>query len=162
MEPFYTDIPTLKVFNAINDPSNVGKQLVMLGTIEGVPPTSYAGIFGRNCVLQRTDATGSYSNTGTTAVPVWTLIGTAATGITALTGDVTGTGPGSTATTIAAGAVTTSKIAANAVDGTKIALASQAAGDIMYYDGTDWIRLAKGTAGQVLTMNGGATAPIWA
>jgi len=59
-------------------------------------------------------------------------------------------------------AVTTGKMAANSVDGTKIAIASQAAGDIMYYDGTDWIRLAKGTAGQVLTMNGGATAPVWA
>jgi hypothetical protein len=29
------------------------------------------------------------------------------------------------------------------VDGTKIALSSQAAGDIMYYNGTAWVRLAK-------------------
>ena len=35
-------------------------------------------------------------------------------------------------------------------------------GDVMYYDGTDWIVLAAGTAGQVLTMNSGATAPEWA
>jgi hypothetical protein len=49
----------------------------------------------------------------------------------------------------------------NAVDGTDISLASEAAGDIMYFDGTDWIRLAKGTAGQVLEMNSGATAPEW-
>jgi len=49
----------------------------------------------------------------------------------------------------------------NTVDGTKLALASQAAGDVMYYNGTDWIRLAKGTADQVLTMNDGATAPQW-
>jgi hypothetical protein len=53
-------------------------------------------------------------------------------------------------------------IANLAVTGTKIGLTSQAAGDIMYFNGTAWIRLAKGTAGQVLTMNGGATAPIWA
>jgi len=59
-------------------------------------------------------------------------------------------------------AVIGSKIATNAVDGTKISLASEATGDTMYYDGADWVRLAKGTAGQVLTMNGGATAPSWA
>ena len=43
----------------------------------------------------------------------------------------------------------------------KFSLASQVAGDIMYFNGTDWIKLAKGTAGQVLTMNAGATAPEW-
>jgi hypothetical protein len=59
-------------------------------------------------------------------------------------------------------AVVTSKIAANAVDGTKIALGSDAAGDVMYYNGANYIRLAKGTAGQVLTVNSGATAPEWA
>lgn len=52
-------------------------------------------------------------------------------------------------------------IADNAVDGTDIALASEAAGDIMYSDGTNWVRLAKGSAGQVLEMNAGATAPEW-
>jgi hypothetical protein len=34
-------------------------------------------------------------------------------------------------------------------------------GDIIYHDGTNNVRLAKGTAAQVLTMNGGATAPSW-
>ena len=35
-------------------------------------------------------------------------------------------------------------------------------GDVIYADGTDsWTRLAKGTAGQVLKMNSGATAPEW-
>ena len=63
---------------------------------------------------------------------------------------------------LADGAVTTIKIDANAVDGTKIALGSDAAGDVMYYNGTNYIRLAKGTATQVLTMNSGATAPEWA
>jgi hypothetical protein len=83
-------------------------------------------------------------------------------GINQLTGDVTaGPGTGSVAATIANNAVTTAKIADNAVTGAKIALTSQVAGDIMYYDGTDWVRLAKGTAGQVLTMNAGATAPEW-
>ena len=62
---------------------------------------------------------------------------------------------------LADGAVETIKIAANAVDGTKIALGSDAAGDIMYYNGTNYIRLAKGTAAQILTVNSGATAPEW-
>lgn len=34
-------------------------------------------------------------------------------------------------------------------------------GDIIYHNGTDNVRLAKGTAGQLLTMNSGATAPEW-
>ena len=59
------------------------------------------------------------------------------------------------------GSIDLAHIGANQIDGTKLALASQAAGDIMYYNGTDWIRLAKGTADQLLTMNDGATAPGW-
>ena len=49
----------------------------------------------------------------------------------------------------------------NTVTGAKIALGSDAAGDIMYYNGTNYIRLAKGTAAQVLAVNSGATAPEW-
>lgn len=36
------------------------------------------------------------------------------------------------------------------------------AGDTIYYDGTDYKRLAIGTASQVLKVNSGATAPEWA
>ena len=60
------------------------------------------------------------------------------------------------------GTVGNATIDANAINGTHLALGSDAQGDIMYYDGTNYVRLAKGTAGQVLTMNGGATAPSWA
>jgi hypothetical protein len=38
---------------------------------------------------------------------------------------------------------------------------SQGTGDITYFNGTSWVRLALGTAGQVLTVNAGATAPEW-
>lgn len=34
-------------------------------------------------------------------------------------------------------------------------------GDTIYHDGSDNVRLPKGTAGQVLKMNAGATAPEW-
>jgi len=52
-------------------------------------------------------------------------------------------------------------------DGGKVTFAagfgvgSDAAGDILYHNGTSYIRLAKGTADQVLTMNDAATAPGW-
>lgn len=39
---------------------------------------------------------------------------------------------------------------------------TQNAGDILYTDGTNFTDLAIGTAGQVLTVNSGATAPEWA
>jgi len=62
---------------------------------------------------------------------------------------------------ISALAVDTAEIAANAVDGSKIAMGSDAAGDILYYNGTDYVRLPKGTAAQQLAINSGATAPEW-
>lgn len=44
----------------------------------------------------------------------------------------------------------------------QIAGVSWAQGDIMFRDGSQLNRLAKGTAGQFLKMNAGATAPEWA
>jgi len=43
---------------------------------------------------------------------------------------------------------------------TDLAIASQARGDILYFDGTNWKRLAKGTNGQYLKI--GANDPAWA
>lgn len=47
------------------------------------------------------------------------------------------------------------------IKATDLVITNQVQGDILYFNGTNWIRLAKGTAGQVLTMNAGATAPEW-
>lgn len=66
-----------------------------------------------------------------------------------------------TSTKIASNAVTGTAIANNSIDGTKIALGSDAQGDIMYYDGTNWVRLPAGTAGQLLQTNGAAANPSW-
>ena len=63
--------------------------------------------------------------------------------------------------TIADGVVTAAKMATNSVDGTKIAMGSDAQGDILYHGATDYARLPKGTASQTLKMNAGATAPEW-
>ena len=47
------------------------------------------------------------------------------------------------------------------IPGRAIQFDSQVSSDVMYHDGTDWVRLAKGEAGQVLTVNDTATAPQW-
>ena len=47
------------------------------------------------------------------------------------------------------------------IPGRAIQFDSQVNSDVMYHDGTDWVRLAKGEAGQVLTVNDTATAPQW-
>lgn len=68
-----------------------------------------------------------------------------------LSGNVTGSGTTSISTTIAN----------NVVTGAMIALGSDAQGDIMFYNGTDWVRLAAGTSGNVLTTQGAGANPIW-
>jgi hypothetical protein len=45
--------------------------------------------------------------------------------------------------------------------GIPVPAGAPAAGDILYYDGSNYVRLAKGTAGQQLAINAGATAPEW-
>jgi hypothetical protein len=47
------------------------------------------------------------------------------------------------------------------IPGRAIELGSDTEGDLAYYDGSKWTRLAKGTAGQLLATNSGATAPVW-
>ena len=79
-----------------------------------------------------------------------------------------GTGNALTAGTIELGAATDTTISRGAagfiaVEGNRVpSPASQASGDILYRGTTEWERLAKGTAAQVLRMNSGATAPEWA
>jgi hypothetical protein len=59
------------------------------------------------------------------------------------------------------GTVGTSQIDNNSITGAKIALGSDAQGDIMYYDGTDWARLAAGTSGRYLKTQGAGANPTW-
>ena len=58
------------------------------------------------------------------------------------------------------GAVSTAKIGANQVTGDKIAMGSDASGDILYYNGTDYARLGKGSDGEFLKLASGV--PSWA
>ena len=54
-----------------------------------------------------------------------------------------------------------SSVGNNTITGAKISMGGDVAGDILYYNGTDYQRLGIGTAGQHLTTNSGATAPEW-
>lgn len=67
-----------------------------------------------------------------------------------------------TSAMIGSGTIIAQDIATNAVNGTHIAMGSDAAGDMLYYNGTDYVRLGVGSAGQTLTVNSGGTAPEWA
>jgi len=43
-----------------------------------------------------------------------------------------------------------------------LTISGEAQGDILYFDGTNWVRLAAGTVGEVLTTNGAGANPSWA
>jgi len=53
------------------------------------------------------------------------------------------------------------KLAAKGTDGTDLTSTLTTQGDVLFRDGSGLQRLAKGTAGQVLKINSGATAPEW-
>ena len=57
---------------------------------------------------------------------------------------------------------TSSAFEANSVDGSHIALGSDAQGDVLYYDGSNYARLAAGTSGQFLKTQGSSANPTWA
>jgi len=59
------------------------------------------------------------------------------------------------------GTVSTSILGDNSVTGAKIAMGSDAQGDIIYYNGTDYVRLGYGTSGQALTTGGSGANVSW-
>ena len=76
--------------------SNNNEQPAMLAKCDGVPPV-LARVFGVACIMQRIDDGSLYTNTGTFAVPVWTLVGTGGAGSTGYTGYTGYTGPAGSA-----------------------------------------------------------------
>lgn len=54
-----------------------------------------------------------------------------------------------------------SELASGAVTGPKIAMGSDAQGDVLYHDGTSYARLGAGTKGQALTTGGASANPSW-
>ena len=72
-----------------------------------------------------------------------------------------GVSPADRDPTVSDDSVTTAKIQDNAVTGAKIAMTSDAQGDILYYSGTDYVRLGAGTNGQALKTAGTGANPAW-
>lgn len=58
--------------------------------------------------------------------------------------------------------INTARLAAGAVTGPKIAMGSDAQGDVLYHNGTNYARLGAGTDGQFLKTQGAAANPVWA
>jgi len=61
---------------------------------------------------------------------------------------------------LADNSVTGAKIPIDAVNGTKLSLTGEAAGSMMYFNGTDWVNLGVGTNNQQLKITTGV--PAWA
>lgn len=57
--------------------------------------------------------------------------------------------------------VLTANIDDNAVSGAKIAMGADVHGDVLFYNGTDYVRLPPGTAGFVLQTQGAGADPSW-
>ena len=72
-----------------------------------------------------------------------------------------GVSPADRDPTVSDDSVTTAKIQDNAVTGAKIAMTSDTQGDILYYSGTDYVRLGPGTNGQALKTAGASANPAW-
>jgi hypothetical protein len=121
------------------------------GVVSGGRTLTYEG-----SIVDAFDTTLQFSATNPTVNGVIT-IPNSVTGNMVTTGD-TGT---VSSTMITDATIATADLANNAVDGTKITLASEAIGDMATFDGTNWVRLASSTAGYVLTGNGSGVAPSW-
>lgn len=96
----------------------------------------------------------------------WVRLGTGSSGQQLTSG---GVGANPSWTTPAAGTVTSvsgsSPIAVatgTTTPAITFAIASQAQGDTVYFNGTNWVRLAAGTSGQLLTTGGAGANPAWA
>ena len=115
--------------------------------------TLFAGALTGNVTGNASGSSGSCTGNAATATAL------ASSRTIGMTGDVVWT----SASFDGSGNVTgTSAIQANSVDGTMIALGSDAQGDIMYYTGTDWARLGAGTSGHYLKTQGTSYNPVWA
>ena len=133
---------------AVNITPAAGSAIVLDGTIN-----VDAGVVTGATSITSTAFIGALTGNATTATAL------AATRTIGMTGDVVWTSAGFDGS----GNVTAvANIQANSVDGTMIALGSDAQGDIMYYDGSDWARLGAGTSGHFLKTQGTSANPTWA
>ena len=130
------------------------------GTVTQVGSTSGGGL--------RTNTGSDFTTSGTLGIDVNAkgdlVVGTADNTVTNLTAGANGKvlTADSAETSGLKWADASTTIADNSVTGAKIALGSDAQGDVMYYNGTDWARLAAGTANHFLQTKGANANPVWA
>jgi hypothetical protein len=88
-------IPTVDIQQQEQPTATSSYPLITFGTVKGTPPAgaTYANLFSLECILQDINGAGAYQNTGTIAVPAWSLIGSGAAGATGPTGATGYTGP---------------------------------------------------------------------
>ena len=130
------------------------------GTVTQIGATSNGGL--------RTNTGSDFTTSGTLGIDVNAkgdlVVGTADNTVTNLTaganGKVLTADSGEASGLKWADASTT--IADNSVTGAKIALSGQAHGDVMYYNGTDWVVLGAGTTNHFLQTKGVDADPVWA
>jgi hypothetical protein len=134
---------------------NIGAGTPLLGTFNSIPWNSGSEKYMDIYLAYN----GPYVLMGTvpfSSVPLAFHANTAGSVSGSAGGDVTGP---YTNLQISGNAVGTSELADNSVTGSKIAMGSDNIGDLMYYNGADYVRLPAGTSGQVLTMSG--STPTW-
>ena len=140
----------------VSTTSPVAQLAVQGGIVASSTITAQGGFYGDGANITNIANSAIDGSSVTKLGPTIDLSGAEATGILdaarfpALSGDVTSSA-GSLATTIAD----------NSVDGTDIALGSDAQGDVMYYDGSNWVRLGAGTSGYKLETRGAGANPVW-
>lgn len=161
-----SDAPTARTNLGLGTMSTQAASAVAItgGTIVGITDLAVAdgGTGASDAATARTNlGLGTMSTQAASAVAI---TGGSVTGITDIT-----VADGGTGSSTATGARTNLGVVigtnVQAWDATLDSLAAVAgvAGDILYANGTNtWTNLAKGTAGQALVMNAGATAPSWA
>lgn len=127
--------------------------LFLLGAAPSRTQTYVAGaVISPTAVTENEDNIFSYLQAG-----VDTLRASAATTTSIKDGEIVNADISSSA------AIAYSKLSlTNSVTGTDIAMGSDAQGDVLYYNGTDWARLGAGTSGQFLKTNGAGANPAWA
>jgi len=132
----------------------VSGQFIVAGS-----PTVITGIFMPGALIQNIVDGTVYINEGSIVTPVWGVIEAGTLPLPdgeIFVGDASGNGQ----------AVPMSGDAeidnTGAVTVTDLTISGEATGDILYFNGTNWIVIPIGTAGQVLTVNVGATGPEWA
>jgi hypothetical protein len=187
MKKFRTKV-TAKLFQPIGNSESPGATAVTVlekdsadkvlrATGTTVPGDGEAG-YSKGCLFIDTDVgagtTGVYENVGTTTACNFDTIGSGGVGVTTFTGlsdtptnytaaanKILKVNTGATAVEFVTVSGDVAMTAAGVMTVTDLTLTGEAQGDIVYFDGTNWVVLAAGTNGHILKTQGAAANPVW-